>query len=53
MSIVLDVVQRIVLSSAYELTCAAAVQVLNKCKIVSETSMRIVKLVNKFCINLL
>ncbi|EDW62051.1 uncharacterized protein [Drosophila virilis] len=35
MSIVLDVVQRIVLSSAYELTCAAAAQVLNKCKIMN------------------
>ncbi|XP_064544325.1 uncharacterized protein LOC135432530 [Drosophila montana] len=33
MSIVLDVVQKIVLNSAYELTCAAAAQVLNKCKI--------------------
>ncbi|XP_023162497.2 uncharacterized protein LOC111593736 [Drosophila hydei] len=34
MSIVLDVVQKIVLYSAYELTCAAAAQVLSKCRII-------------------
>ncbi|KRG04691.1 uncharacterized protein LOC26528476 [Drosophila mojavensis] len=34
MSIVLDVVQKIVLYSAYELTCAAAAQVLYKCRII-------------------
>lgn len=39
MSIVLDVVQKIVLYSAYELTCAAAAQVLSKCRIVSGTKI--------------
>jgi len=35
MSIVLDVVQKIVLHGAYELTCSAAVEVFKRCQSVS------------------
>ncbi|KAL7735266.1 hypothetical protein ACLKA6_017974 [Drosophila palustris] len=38
MSIVLDVVQKIVLHGAYELTCSAAVEVFKRCQCLEEST---------------